>query len=49
MPADGQHGRNVWQIFKKLIKFDVVDGNTYVSFSMGYHNGINFTKKEIVI
>jgi len=46
VPADGHHGRNMWQVLTKLIKF-VVDGSTYVGFSMVYNNEINFTKKEI--
>jgi hypothetical protein len=49
MPADGHHGRNMQQVLTKLIKFVVVDGNTYVSFSMVSHNGINFTKKGNIL
>jgi hypothetical protein len=33
-------------ILARLIKFVVVDDNTYVSFNMIYYNGMNLKKKK---
>jgi hypothetical protein len=44
IPEDGLYDQNMWHVLMGLIKFVVVDSNVCVSFSMLYHNGMNFTK-----
>jgi len=48
MTEDHQYGRNTQRGLRRLKKFAVFDGNTYVNFNIILHKRMNFTPQKIV-
>jgi hypothetical protein len=44
VPSAGSQDRNIYHTVMELIKFVVVDGNTYINFDMLHNNTTNNTK-----